>query len=516
MSEQATSTQAGSEEREAFALRGESIGYYARTTPDAPSVIVDDEVVTFAALDRRANQLVRALAERGVGPGSSVAMMVTNRVEFVEAWAAAMRGGLRLTPINWHLTATEAGYIVENCEASAFIGDADSAGSHHAAGDHLVRLATGGPIDGFDDYRAAVEAAPTDPVDAQLGGLMLYTSGTTGHPKGDAKAPGNAVADLLNVNFVEPGDPCLITGPLYHAAPLTFGLIFSLQWGAPLVVMPTWDAAEALRLIETHGVTHVHFVPTMFHRLLALPDEVRAAADVSSLTRVHHGAAPCPVHVKHEIIEWFGPIIYEYYASTEGGGSNVDSETWLTRPGTVGQPAEGSVVIGTDAAEPLPIGEVGLIYIQKPPVEFEYHGDPEKTADTFRLDGFFTLGDLGYMDEDGFLFLTDRSSNLIISGGVNIYPAEIDAVLLTHPAVGDGSVVGVPDDEWGESVLAVIELKDGYAAGDTLADEIRAHCREQLASFKVPRQVEFVDAIPRTDAGKISRHLLRKQFRELD
>ena len=213
-----------------------------------------------------------------------------------------------------------------------------------------MRLATGGPIDGFDDYRAAVEAAPTDPVDAQLGGLMLYTSGTTGHPKGVAKAPGNAVADLLNVNFVEPGDPCLITGPLYHAAPLTFGLIFSLQWGAPLVVMPTWDAAEALRLIETHGVTHVHFVPTMFHRLLALPDEVRAAADVSSLTRVHHGAAPCPVHVKHEIIEWFGPIIYEYYASTEGGGSNVDSETWLTRPGTVGQPAEGSVVIGTDAA----------------------------------------------------------------------------------------------------------------------------------------------------------------------
>lgn len=503
-------------DREDFARRGEAIGYYAATAPDLPAVIIGDEAVTYGALDRRANQLVRALAERGVGPGSAVAMMVTNRVEFIEVWAAAMRGGLRLTPINWHLTAEEAGYIVENCEAKAFIGDAQAAGSHDAAGDHLVRLAAGGPIEGFDDYRDVVDATDEGPVDAQLGHLMLYTSGTTGHPKGVAKAPGNAAADLINANSVDVGDRCLVTGPLYHAAPLTFGLIFSLQWGGPVVVMRNWDPAEALRLIDEHRVTHVHFVPTMFHRLLALPEEVRASADVSSLKAVHHGAAPCPVQVKHAMIDWFGPVIIEYYASTEGGGSRVDSATWLTRPGTVGQPPPGSVSVGTEDGEPLPDGEIGLIYIQAPAGAFAYHGDADKTASTFRKAGYFTLGDLGYLDDDGFLFLTDRSSNLIISGGVNIYPAEIDAVLLTHPAVGDGSAVGVPDDEWGESVLAVVELRDGLTPSERLADEIRAHCHERLAGFKVPRRVEFVDAIPRTDAGKISRHLLRKQFRDLD
>lgn len=504
-------------DREAFARRGESIGYYARATPDAPAIIEGDSITTFAELDARANQLVRALADRGVGPGGSIAMMVTNRIEFVEVCAAAMRGGLRLTPINWHLTATEAGYIVGNCGAAAFIGDVDASGSHDAAPPDLVRLATGGPLDGFEDYRSAVDTMAPDPVDARLGSMMLYTSGTTGHPKGVAKPPGLVPADLLNVNGVSPGDPHLVTGPLYHAAPLTFGLLFHLQWGGSLVMMRQWDAAEALRLITDHSVTHAHFVPTMFHRLLSLPDEVRNAADVSSLQRVHHGAAPCPVHVKHAMIEWFGPIIYEYYAATEGGASTVDSETWLSRPGTVGRPEDGTVVIGTEEGEPLPTGEVGVIYIKSPRADaFEYFGDAEKTAATFRMAGHFTLGDMGRLDEDGFLYLTDRSSNLIISGGVNIYPAEVDAVLLTHPAVGDGSVIGVPDDEWGESVVAVIEVRDGHEPSDHLADEIRAHCREHLAAFKVPRRVEFVDALPRTDAGKISRHLLRTQFRDLD
>ena len=506
-----------SDDREAYVRRGDAVGYWARRQPDTPAVISPTGNRTYGELDRRADRLLRDLRARGVGPGSAVAMMVTNRPAFVEVYTAAKRGGWTLTPINWHLTATEAAYIVDDCGARAFVGDTRAPGAAGAAPEGVVRLAVGGPIEGFEDYDTIVDDSALDggePVEATLGHLMLYTSGTTGHPKGVERPAEVGPADLLNLNDVQPGDVALVTGPLYHAAPLTFALTFQLQWGGTIVLMERWDPAEALRLVEAHSVTHAHFVPTMFHRLLALPEHVRAAADVSSLRAVHHGAAPCPVPVKRAMIEWLGPIVNEYYAATEGAGTTVDSETWLRKPGTVGRPVEGAVMVGDDDGAPVPTDEVGLVYLRAPEAgRFRYHGDDAKTEATYR-DDWFTLGDMGYLDADGFLFLTDRSANLIISGGVNIYPAEIDAVLLTHAAVGDCATVGLPDDEWGESVVAVVEPKTGVQPTDALAADIREHARTRLAGFKVPRRVVFVDQVPRTDAGKVSRHLVRSQLRD--
>jgi long-chain acyl-CoA synthetase len=279
--------------------------------------------------------------------------------------------------------------------------------------------------------------------------------------------------------------------------------------------MERWDAEEALRLIEAHRVTHTHMVPTMFHRPLSLPDEVRGRYDVSSLRYVLHGAAPCPVPVKRSLIEWLGPIVYEYYAATEGAGSAVDSTTWLEHPGTVGRPvAEGQVKIADAEGNPLPAGEIGLVFLRAPDQGgFEYYKDPQKTADTYR-GSYFTLGDVGYLDEDGYLYLTDRSANLIISGGVNIYPAEVDAVLLQHPAVGDVATIGIPNPEWGEEVKAVVELQAGVEPTPALAEELVQFCRDNLAHFKCPRTIDFVDELPRQDNGKIYKRLLRDRYRD--
>jgi long-chain acyl-CoA synthetase len=346
---------------------------------------------------------------------------------------------------------------------------------------------------------------------------MLYPSGTTGRPPG-VRRP--ADADALVVGLIPYGydgtrHTHLCTGPLYHAAPFAFSLTLPLTAGVPLVLMPQWDAEECLRLVDAHDVSHTHMVPTMFHRLLALPDDVRDRYDVSSLRAVIHGAAPCPVKVKREMIDWLGPIIFEYYAATEGAGTLVDSNTWLEKPGTVGRPATSDhVMIGDDDAEPLPAGEIGLVWLRTSKASpFEYHADPDKTAGAHRGE-YFTLGDMGYLDEDGFLFLTDRTANLIISGGVNVYPAEVDAVLLEHPAVADAAVIGVPDEEWGETVLAVVELKPECPPTGALAGELIAFCRDRVAHFKCPKEIEFVDELPRQDNGKIYKRRLRDEFRE--
>jgi len=285
--------------------------------------------------------------------------------------------------------------------------------------------------------------------------------------------------------------------------------------GASVVLMDGWDAEETLRLIAAHGVTHTHLVPTMFHRLLALPDDVRSRYDLSSLQSVMHGAAPCPVTVKRRMIEWFGPIITEYFAATEGGGTLVDAATWLQKPGTVGRPdPPEAVLVGDDDAKPIPVGEVGLVWFQAPEVgRFEYYKDGAKTAASYR-GNYFTLGDMGYVDEDGFLFLTDRTANLIISGGVNIYPAEVDAVLMEHPAVADVATIGVPNEDWGEEVKAVVELADGVEPSRHLAAELITLCRDRLAHYKCPRTVDFVDRLPRQDNGKIYKRLVRDQYRK--
>ncbi len=379
-----------------------------------------------------------------------------------------------------------------------------------------MRLAVAGSIDGFEDYDAAVAAEPGDDLDdPALGSQMLYTSGTTGRPKGVFRDEASlATAVMLARAAYRDGNVHLLTGPLYHAAPLMFSMNAPLIAGVPIVVMPAWDPEEALRLIERHRVTHSHMVPTMFHQLLALPDDVRARYDVSSLRNVLHGAAPCPVGVKQRLIEWLGPVVNEYYAATEGLGTWVDARTWLQKPGTVGKPVpEDQVVVADEEANPLPPGEVGLVWFKASEVPFEYFKDRSKTESSYR-DRHFTLGDMGYLDDDGFLFLTDRSANLIISGGVNIYPAEVDAVLLDHPAVADAAVIGVPNPEWGEEVLAVVELRAGVEPSGDLADELVGFCRDRLSHYKCPRRVEFVDQLPRQDNGKIYKRLLRDRYRE--
>jgi long-chain acyl-CoA synthetase len=504
----------------ASADRGMAVAWHARRGPAAPALITPAAIVTYGELNERANRLARAFRRRGLRRGDAVALLCSNRPEFVEVLLATQRSGLRLTTVNWHLTADEAGYIVDDCEARAFVAEArfaDVAGDATAAASQAqVRLAVAGSLDGFEEYDAAVAAEPGDDVDdPALGSQMLYTSGTTGRPKGVFRDEASlATAVMLARAAYRDGNVHLLTGPLYHAAPLLFSLNAPLIAGVPVVVMPAWDPEEALRLIERHRVTHTHMVPTMFHQLLALPDDVRARYDVSSLHNVLHGAAPCPVGVKQRLIEWLGPVVNEYYAATEGLGTWVDARTWLQKPGTVGKPVpEDQVVVADEEANPLPPGEVGLVWFKASEVPFEYFKDRSKTESSYR-ERHFTLGDMGYVDDDGFLFLTDRSANLIISGGVNIYPAEVDAVLLDHPAVADAAVIGVPNPEWGEEVLAVVELRVGVEPSGDLADELVGFCRARLAHYKCPRRVEFVDQLPRQDNGKIYKRLLRDRYRE--
>ncbi|MCG8589239.1 MAG: AMP-binding protein [Proteobacteria bacterium] len=505
------------------ALVGMGLAVHARGAPDRMAIDAPAGARTFGALNARANQLVRALRERGLKAGDGVALVCSNRAEYVEAWTATLRGGFRLTPINWHLTGDEIGYIVDNCEARAFLADARFADTCVEAVEQAPRaterLAIGGALPGFDPYDETVEAQDgTDLTDPILGGTMLYTSGTTGRPKGvyRKRTPRSPLTKpLLESAAMRPDeDVALVTGPLYHAAPFGINLAVPLGAGVGCVLMDGWDAEETLRLVERHRITHSHFVPTMFHRMLALPDEVRARYDCSSLRWAVHGAAPCPAHVKRAMIEWLGPVLYEYYAATEGGGFFIDSHEWLRKPGSVGHCDDDRMQVRLldDGDAPVPTGEIGTVYFKAPDVgRFEYFKAPEKTNSAYRGD-YFTMGDLGYLDDDGYLFLTGRSAELIISGGVNIYPAEVDAVLLEHPAVGDAATIGVPDDEWGEQVRSVVQLAPEVVGSDALADELISFCRERLAHYKCPRAVDFSADLPRLDSGKIQRRKVRERY----
>jgi long-chain acyl-CoA synthetase len=514
-------------EREALraAMRsGMTLAHWAERHPDLPAIVTaggpgGDR--TYAELNADANRLARSLRGHGLEPGDGVAAMVSNRAEFAATYAAVLRAGLRFTPVNWHLTAEEAAYIVDDCEAKAFVADtrfaAVAAEAARGAPAEALRLAVGGEVDGFASFEAALaEEDPADVADPVLGRAMLYTSGTTGRPKGVHRTDNQAVSRrTMPATGYGPGESLhLCTGPLYHAAPLAFSLAGPLLGGVGIVLMDGWSPSQTLRLIEDHRITHTHMVPTMFHRLLALPEEERAAADVSSLRYVLHGAAPCPVAIKQAMIEWFGPVLVEYYAATEGSGTYVASEEWLTKPGTVGRPhtPDHVRIIGPEGEE-VPRGEVGTIYLKAPERgRFDYFKDPDKTAGSY-LGDHFTMGDVGYMDEDGYLFLTDRSANLVISGGVNIYPAEVEEALWPHPAVADVAVIGVPDPDWGEVVLAAVQVRPGVEAGDPLAAELIEHCRAHLAHYKCPRRIDFVASLPRTDAGKLYKRRLRDQYR---
>jgi long-chain acyl-CoA synthetase len=507
------------DERAEAAATGMTLAYWAARRPDDAAIICEHGDRTFAELNANANRLTRALRARGVAAGDAIAVLVANRAEVAEVVAAALRCGLRYTPINWHLTADEAAYIVGDCEARVLVADAAFgavAREVSARVDGLgARLAVGGDIDGFERYAESIAPeADADITDAVLGGSMLYTSGTTGRPKGVHRSQPVPVA-ASPFGYVPGKSVHLCTGPLYHAAPLAFSLAGPLNAGTGVVLMDGWSAIDTLRLIENHHVTHSHMVPTMFHRLLSLPDDVRNRADVSSLRLVLHGAAPCPIWVKQAMIEWWGPVLLEYYAATEGLGTWVTSDEWLRKPGTVGKPNPPDAIRvldeeGHDCA-PGVVGEVCLKATAEA-LRFDYYKDPDKTTASYRGE-HFTLGDVGYLDEDGHLFLTDRSTNLIISGGVNIYPAEIEAELLAHPAVGDVAVIGVPDSEWGEIVLAVVELQPEIAPSEGLARELIEHCRVRIAHFKCPRRVDFVDQLPRHDNGKLYKRRLRDEYR---
>ncbi|MFD3585402.1 AMP-binding protein [Streptomyces sp. NPDC058683] len=501
-------------------------GFFSLAAADpGPVAVVDPDgsTCTRGELLARVNRLSRALRSRGLGSGDVVAAVVHNGHEYVELVLAVGQAGMYLVPVNWRLSPDEMLYIIRDSAAKLVVADAEQAGALALDSLPVHRFVVGDPVPGWEPFAGLGADEPdTAPPDRRIGGLMGYTSGTTGHPKGvrsalpdlAPEAFTDAYLDLVaGYGITSRYATHLVCSPLYHSAPGGHALAF-LHAGHALVVQAKFDPESVLRAVEEHRVTTVHMVPTHFHRLLRLPEEVRAKYDLSSLEAVIHAGAPCPVPLKHRMIEWLGPIVWEYLGSTEGWVCRVGSPEWLARPGTVGRPQPGMTVKILDAAgEETPRGTAGTIYFGRTgqPPSFEYHGDPDKTA-AGRHGDLVTVGDYGYLDEDGYLFLLDRRTDLIISGGVNIYPAEIERTLISHPAVNDVAVIGVPDPEWGQSVLAVVQASPGVDADEALATALLAYCTENLASFKRPRRIEFVTDFPRTETGKLQRRKLREVY----
>ena len=506
-------------------------GAYVDTTPDKPAVIMagSGDTVTFAELDASANRLARAFRALGLDPRSHVAVCMENRVELPQVAWAAHYAELVYTFASTRLTAGELAYIVEDSGARVVVLSDHVATSLldgvRALVDDDVRFVTvGKPVDGCDDLLDLAASQSPDPLpDAREGTDMLYSSGTTGRPKGVERAlSGKPLGSTLGVGLLAQllmgltdESVYLSPAPMYHAAPLRWTLE-SIALGATGVIMERFDAESLLAAVERHGVTHSQFVPTMFIRLLRLPDEVKARYDTSSLQAVFHAAAPCPQEVKRAMLEWWGPIVYEYYAGTEGQGLCwCTPQEWLDHPGTVGKPLIGQLHIvspeSAESGEEVPAGEEGLVYFGGGGT-FEYHNDPEKTASAHNAAGWSTLGDIGRTDDDGFLYLTDRQSNMIITGGVNVYPQETENLLAVHPSVLDVAVIGVPNDDFGEEVKAIVTPSEGAVAGPELADELIAYCRAGLADVKCPRTVDFRDELPRTPTGKLLKRLLRDEY----
>jgi long-chain acyl-CoA synthetase len=473
---------------------------------------------TFGELNANANRLVRLMREHGLVAGDAIAIVCSNKVEFPDVLFASLRGGFRLTPVNWHLKLDEIAYVIDNCEAKALFADTRVAGMVEAADACprlMLKVSIGGDLPGFVPYAAIDNYPGEDIADPVRGTTMLYSSGTTGRPKGVHKPGAQAVGGYDPV-YDRAVDKHICTGPAYHASPLAGDLRRALNNGVPTVLMDKWDTEQVLQVIQDQKITRGHFVPIMFQRMLALPEEVRARYDLSSIKRITHGAAPCPPEVKRAMIEWLGPILYEYYAGSEGGvGFTVTSEQWLERPGTVGRrPNPDAAKILDENGNECPPGVPGAIYMSLGVQGgFSYYKDEAKTQGA-RRDGYFTMGDIGYLDEDDWLFLTGRSAETIIAGGVNIYPQEIDNELIKHPAVEDSCTVGVPHDEYGEEVRAVIQLKPGYEPSEALKAEILDYGRRVLAKFKIPREIDFATDLPRSEAGKIQRNKVRAPYWE--
>jgi len=473
-----------------------------------------------------ANRLVHSLRKLGLETGDVAATVLPNCSAMIEIYLAAIQAGLYLVPINNHLAGPEIAYIVRDSGAKVFVGAERFAATCHAAADeigfpHGMRFAVG-DVPAFRPYGDLKLGVPdSEPENRTAGQVMNYTSGTTGRPKGVRRklhpySPDDVaglLAMFLSLFGIQPGgDGVHLTGsPLYHTAVLMFAGS-SLHFGHTLVLMDKWSPEGSLRLMQERRVTTSHMVPTQFHRLLALPEGVRKSYDVSSATHIIHAAAPCPVDIKRRMLEWWGPVIYEYYAASEGGGTLVTPEEWLRYPGTVGRPwPSAEVRILDDDGNQLAAGQVGTVYMALGNMDFEYHGDRAKT-NANRREGFFTVGDVGYLNEEGYLFLCDRKIDMIISGGANIYPSEVEGVLLTHSKVGDVAVFGIPDEDWGEQVKAVVEPAAGVRPDPELAEEIMQFCVARVAKFKCPRSIDFVEEMPRDPNGKLFKRKLRDPY----
>jgi long-chain acyl-CoA synthetase len=504
-------------------------GIHALSHPDRPCVIMGatGETLAYREFDERANRLAHLLRDNGLRRGDHFALLMENHIRYLEVCSAGERSGLYYTPINTHLTADEVAYILENSDSRLLI----TTGSLQALAAEAVRQvpnvtrilimdgdSTG---DSFIDYEKATAAQPSTPIpDESTGQAMLYSSGTTGRPKGilrpmrDEKPAHDSPLNqfLIDEWHYREGMTFLSPGPLYHAAPQgSAGM--TIRMGGTVVIMERFDAEQFLALVERYKVINAQMVPTMFSRLLRLPDEVRNRYDLSSLECVVHAAAPCPIPVKEDMIAWLGPIIHEYYGSTEGiGYSSVDSDEWLTHKGTVGRVKIGELHVLDDEFNHVPPGEPGTIYF-RPPTPMEYYKDPSKTADSSSPDGeLVTVGDVGYVDKDGWLYLTDRKTFMIVSGGVNIYPQETENLLVTHPKVYDVAVIGVPNADVGEEIKAVVQLIPGVEPSVKVADELIAFCIANLSRQKCPRSIDFDPDLPRMATGKLYKRMVRDRY----
>ncbi len=512
-------------------------GTHAVERPDHPAVVMagSGDQLTYRELDERSNRLAHLFREAGLQRGDHVALFMENQIHYLEVVWAALRSGLYLTAINSYLTTPEVAYIIDDCEARLVVASAAKAGiadGIDAASTPRVERwlmvgagASSGEGPPWEDYEATTAGFPSTAIaDESPGTSMLYSSGTTGRPKGIKRPlPEHGIDEMdprtaLNMQMLfgyRQDMTYLSPAPMYHAAPLAF--VTPVQrLGGTVVIMEKFDPVDALRAIETYSVTHSQWVPTMFIRMLKLEEAVRNSFDLSSLEIAIHAAAPCPVPVKRQMIEWWGPVLLEYYAGTEGNGSTfITSEQWLLKPGSVGAAPPGTLHICDPDGNELPPGEEGGVYFSGG-AEFEYHNAPEKTADATLPGGRTTLGDIGYVDEDGFLFLTDRKAHMIISGGVNIYPREIEDLLIAHPSVADVAVFGVPDPDMGEQVKAVVQPAAGIdiegGAGEALAAELLSYTRDVLAHYKCPKSIDFEAELPRLPTGKLYKRILRDRY----
>ena len=486
------------------------IGDHAIGGAQSPALIVaGGRTVSYGELYARSQRVAALLYDAGLRRGDGVALVLPNRPEFLEITWGCQLSGLYYSAINTHFTSDEVAYVIEDSEAKAVFVDTGAD----------IRISVGGDGRDWSSYEEVLATAG-DPPPISDGSEMLYSSGTTGRPKAVRRplpedGRGSWAQKVLEYTLTQrygmsTSSVYLSPAPLYHAAGVNYTMAVQ-RVGAASIVMPRFDADEVLRLIETYRVTHAQFVPTMFVRMLKLPEAVRERYDVSSLQCVIHAAAPCPVDVKHRMMKWFGPIIHEYYGGTEGfAGTTIGPEDWLAHPGSVGKPMTAVHVIGDDGAE-CAIGESGELYFEGGP-SFEYFKDPAKTASVSNEHGWRTLGDMGYVDEDGYLYLTDRSTFTIVSGGVNIYPQEAENLLVMHPKLVDAAVFGVPNEEFGEEVKAVVQPADGVAAGPELEAELIAYCRAHLAAYKCPRTVEFDADLPRDPNGKLYKRRIRERY----